>query len=68
MAFLNRAALEKNLSTAFHGGERVTRELRLTKAEAEHLRAVWPKVSVSPMPSGTGERAWYEVRVCVPGP
>lgn len=58
MTTIEKAALESELSRVFHGGELTRRELRLSKAEAEHLRT-WARMT--PMTSGGGEKQWYEV-------
>lgn len=54
---------ERALSDAFHGGETLCRELRLTEEEAQYIRTAWPFARLEPM-SGSGEsKAWYEMRV-----
>jgi len=54
---------ERALSGAFHGGEILRRELRLTEEEADYIRAAWPFARLEPM-SGSGQsKAWYEMRV-----
>ena len=50
--------IEEKISAAFHGGEILTRELRLTSQEADYIRARYP-ASLTPLTAG--DRAWYEI-------
>ncbi|MGM9607921.1 MAG: hypothetical protein ACI3XJ_10505 [Oscillospiraceae bacterium] len=52
---MEHAALDRLLSAAFHGGEQVCRELRLSDEDARYLADHYPAV-VQPM----GEQ-WYQV-------
>lgn len=52
---MEHTELDRLLSSAFHGGEQVRRELRLSDEDAQLLRSRYP-VTVRPM----GEQ-WYEV-------
>lgn len=56
------AALMHSLSSAFHGGERRIRELRLTGAEAACVSRL-PGARVLPLsPSGEG-KGWFQVEL-----
>lgn len=59
MTTIEISALERTLSDAFHGGEVLRRELRLSREEAEFLRS---RAILTPMPGASGDKAWYEVR------
>ena len=61
MAKIEMAYFENTLSQVFHGGERLTRELRLTAAEAEYLRETYPNARLVTMPDQSTEKAWYQV-------
>lgn len=63
MARIERADFERTLSQAFHGGECLRRELRLTREEADYLRKTYPRAQILPMPGPNAEKAWYEVRM-----
>ena len=52
---MEHTAFDRELSAAFHGGERLTRELRLTDEQARYLAAHYP-AEVQPM----GEQ-WYHI-------
>lgn len=52
---MEHTAFDRELSAAFHGGERLTRELRLTDEQARYLAAHYPAV-VQPMGG-----QWYHV-------
>ena len=56
-------ALDRDLSAAFHGGERLTRELRLTDEEADYLRKSCPHAHLIPLPGPKSEKAWYQVQM-----
>ena len=58
MTTIEKAALEAELSRVFHGGEVTRRELRLSEAEVEYLRA-WARLT--PMSEDGGDKRWYEV-------
>lgn len=55
--------LDRTLSDAFHGGETLCRELRLTEEETEYIRAAWPSARLEPLGGPSGGKAWYEMRV-----
>ena len=50
------AAFERELSAAFHGGETLCRELRLTDEQVQYLADRCPRLAVEPL----GEQ-WYQV-------
>ncbi len=54
---------DRALSDAFQGGETLRRELRLTEAEADYIRAAWPFARLEPMGGPGGDKCWYEMRV-----
>lgn len=51
--------IEHKITAAFQGGERRTRELRLTEDEAAYIRAQYSAV-ITPLGQG-GEKDWYEI-------
>lgn len=53
---MEHAEFDRLLSAAFHGGEQVCRELRLSDEDARYLTEHYPAAAVTPM----GEQ-WYQV-------
>ncbi|MGN0967868.1 MAG: hypothetical protein ACI4O3_01245 [Oscillospiraceae bacterium] len=53
---MEHAEFDRLLSAAFHGGEQVCRELRLSDEDARYLADHYPAAAVTPM----GEQ-WYQV-------
>ncbi|NLF34927.1 MAG: hypothetical protein GX585_03060 [Clostridiales bacterium] len=56
-------SFEAMLSAAFRGGERVRRELRLSREEADYLRAAHPAARLAPLAGVPvrGQKTWFEV-------